>query len=100
MKNMIENLIKNNTYIDDRVIILGMLSSAKASANMYLNSALISSTPELRALYSASLIQMIEGHTAITELGINKGWIKPYDKPIQQLTCAYNESKNVIDKTK
>ena len=38
MRNMIENLIKNNTYIDDKVIMLSMLSSAKASANMYLNS--------------------------------------------------------------
>ena len=100
MRSMIENLIKNNTDIDDKVMVLSMLSSAKASANMYLNSALTSSTPELRAIYSASLTQMVEGHTALTELGINKGWIKPYDKPIQQLKCAYNESQNVIDETK
>lgn len=97
MRNMIENLIKNNTYIDDKVIILSMLASSKASANMYLNSALTSSTPELRAIYSASLTQMVEGHTALTELSINKGWVKPYDKPIQQLTCSYKESQNVID---
>lgn len=97
MRNMIENLIKNNTDIDDKLIVLSMLSSAKASANMYLNSALTSSTPELRAIYSASLTQMVEGHTALTELSINKEWIKPYDKPIEQLTCAYNESQNVID---
>lgn len=100
MRSMIENLIKNNTDIDDKVMVLSMLSSAKASANMYLNSALTSSTPELRAIYSASLTQMVEGHTALTELGINKGWIKPYDKPIQQLKCAYNESQNVIDEIK
>ena len=100
MRSMIENLIKNNTDIDDKVMVLSMLSSAKASANMYLNSALTSSTPELRAIYSASLTQMVEGHTALTELSINKGWIKPYDKPIQQLKCAYNESQNVIDETK
>lgn len=97
MRNMIENLIKNNTDIDDKLIVLSMLSSAKASANMYLNSALTSSTPELRAIYSSSLTQMVEGHTALTELSINKEWIKPYDKPIEQLTCAYNESQNVID---
>ncbi|WP_332964882.1 hypothetical protein [Clostridioides difficile] len=40
---------------------------------------------------------MVEGHTALTELSINKGWVKPYDKPIQQLTCSYKESQNVID---
>ncbi|MDB0439073.1 spore coat protein [Clostridioides difficile] len=97
MRNMIENLIKNNANIDEKTIILSMLSSAKGAANMYLNFALTSSTPELRAIYSASLTQMVEGHTALTELGVNKGWIKPYDKPIEQLTCAYNESQKVID---
>lgn len=100
MKNMIGNLIKNNVNIDDKVIILSMLSSAKEAADLYLNSALTSTTPELRGIYAASLTQMVEGHTALTELGINKGWIKPYDKPIQQLTCAYNECKTVIEETK
>lgn len=100
MKNMIANLIKSNVNIDDKIIALSMLSSAKEAADIYLNSALTSSTPELRAIYSASLIQMVEGHTALTELSINKGWIKPYDTSIQQLTCSYNESKNVIDENK
>ncbi len=100
MRNMIGNLIKNNVDIDDKGIALGMLSSAKEAADLYLNSALTSSTPELRAIYSASLIQMVEGHTALTELSLNKGWIKPYDKPIQQLTCSYNESKKVINENK
>ncbi len=65
---------------------------------MYLDSALTSSTPELRSIYSASLTQMVEGHTALTELSINKGWVKPYDSPKQQLMCSYNESKNIINK--
>lgn len=51
MRNMIGNLIKSNTDIDDKKIALSMLSSAKEAADMYLNSALTSSTPELRALY-------------------------------------------------
>ncbi|MDV4150126.1 spore coat protein [Clostridium sp. AL.422] len=97
MRNMIGNLIKNNADIDDKLIISSMLSAAKEAADMYLNSALTSSTPELRAIYSASLIQMVEGHTALTELSVTKGWIKPYDTPIQQLTCSYNESNNVIN---
>ncbi|MGL5641238.1 MAG: spore coat protein [Paraclostridium sp.] len=100
MKNKVGNLIKSNADIDDKIIILSMISSATASANMYLNSALTSSTPELRAIYSASLTQMVEGHTALTELSIHKEWVKPYDKPIEQLTCAYNESQEVIDETK
>lgn len=96
MRNMIGNLIKSNIDIDDKIIALSMLSSAKEAADMYLNSTLTSSTPELRAIYSASLTQMVEGHTALTELSVTKEWIKPYDSPIQQLTCSYNESKNII----
>lgn len=97
MRNMIGNLIKSNVDIDDKLIAVSMLSAAKEAADLYLNSALTSTTPELRAIYSASLIQMVEGHTAITELTVNKEWFKPYDTPIQQLTCSYNESKSVID---
>lgn len=98
MRNMIGNLIKGNIDIDDKVISLSMLSSAKEATEMYLNSVLTSSTPELRAIYSASLTQMLEGHTALTGLSLNKGWINPYDTPTKQLGCSYNESINVINK--
>ncbi|PEG27054.1 spore coat protein [Clostridium neonatale] len=100
MTNMIGNLIKNSVDIDDKMIAISMLSAAKESADLYLNSALTSSTPELRAIYSAALVQMVEGHTALTELSINKGWLKPYSTPTEQLTCSYNESKNAINETK
>ncbi|WP_017354070.1 spore coat protein [Clostridium sp. VAP51] len=100
MTNMIGNLIKNNANIDDKIIVMSMLSAAKESADMYLNSALTSSTPELRAIYSASIVQMVEGHTALTELSVNKGWIKPYITPIEQLSCSYNESRNIINENK
>ncbi|MDO5516015.1 MAG: spore coat protein [Clostridium sp.] len=93
MSNIIGNMIKDNVDMDDKLIAMSMLSSGKSSADMYLNSALTSSTPELRAIYSASLIQMVEGHTALTELCVNKGWLKPYDTPDEQLSCAYNCSK-------
>ena len=65
-----------------------------------INATLTSSTPELRAIYSASLVQMVEGHTTLTELNVNKGWIKPYNEPIQQLTDSYYESQNVINESK
>lgn len=93
MNNIIGNMIKDNVDMDDKLIAMSMLSTGKESADMYLNSALSSSTPELRAIYSASLIQMVEGHTALTELCVTKGWLKPYETPDQQLTCSYNESK-------
>lgn len=98
MTNMIGNLIKNNADIDDKLIVTSMLSAAKESADLYLNSTLTSSTPELRAIYSASLGQMVEGHTALTELSVTKGWIKPYSTPTEQLTCSYNESKTAVSK--
>ena len=53
MTNIIGNLIKNNVDINEEIIALSMLSSGKEAADMYLNSTLTSSTPELRAMYSA-----------------------------------------------
>ncbi|WP_411167892.1 spore coat protein [Clostridium sp. MB05] len=100
MKNMIGNMIKNNVDINDEIIALSMLSSGKEASDMYLNSALTSSTPELRTMYSASLGQMVEGHTALTELSVNKGWIKPYSTSNEQLTYSYNDSKTVINEKK
>ena len=52
---------------------------------------------KMEAIYSASLTQMVEGHTALTELSLNKGWISPYDTPIKQLTCSYKESIDAIN---
>ena len=100
MKNMIGNLIKNNVDLKDSIIAASMLSAAKEAADMYLNSTLTSSTPELRAIYSASMGQIVEGHTALTELSISKNWIKPYSAPVEQLTCSYDESKKVIGSNK
>jgi spore coat protein CotF len=100
MANMIGNMIKNTMDISDETIASSMLSTAKEAADMYLNATLTSNTPELRAIYSASLGQMVEGHTVLTELNVNKGWIKPYDSPIQQLADSYNESKDIINEIK
>lgn len=96
MSKMIGSLIKNNTDIDDKLIAESMLSSGKEGADVYLNSTLTSTTPELRAIYSAGVVQAIEGHTALTELCVNKGWLKPYTTPEEQLGCAFNCSKDAI----
>ena len=40
---------------------------------------------------------MVEGHTALTELSLNKGGISPYDTPIKQLICSYKESIDAIN---
>lgn len=100
MGNIVGNMIKGSMNISDETIASSMLSTAKEAADMYLNATLTSNTPELRPIYSASLGQMVEGHTALTELNVNKGWIKPYNDPIKQLADSYNESKNVISENK
>lgn len=98
MKNLIGNIVQEGMNIDDKIIVESMISAAKEAADLYLNSALTSTTPELRVIYSASIGQMVEGHTALTALAVNKGWVKPYEAPISQLSCAYNEAKNTAEK--
>lgn len=98
MMNLIGNLIKKNVDISDEIIATSMLGAGKEAAELYLNSTLTSTTPVLRGVYSAALGQIVEGHTALTELSVNKGWIKPYNTHIQQLTCAYEEAEKIIKK--
>lgn len=93
MASFITNKAKDITNINDEVIANSMIAAASAGATSYLGSAMASTTPELRAMYSASLTQMLGGHTAITELSVEKGWYKPYNTPTQQLVEAYNESQ-------
>lgn len=100
MANMIGSVIKGSMNINDEIISSSMLSAAKEAADLYLNATLTSNTPELRTIYAASLGQIVEGHTTLTELNVNKGWIKPYDNPINQLSDSYNESRQVISENK
>lgn len=93
MASFITNKAKDITNISDEVIANSMIAAASAGATAYLSSTMASTTPELRAMYSASLTQVLGGHTAITELAVEKGWDKPYNTPTQQLVEAYNESQ-------
>lgn len=86
---LISNIVNNTTDINDEVIISNMLASAMGAANAYLNATMASPTPELRAMYSSSLSQVLNGQQALMELAINRGWEKPYTPPTQQLSDAY-----------
>ncbi|MBE6066086.1 MAG: hypothetical protein E7211_00075 [Clostridium lundense] len=55
-----------------------------------------STTPELRALYSSGLTQVVGGHSALTELTVNKGWAKPYNEPTKQLSDVINKSETTV----
>ena len=96
MQSILENITKKNTSINDEIITTSMIAAANASANAYLNAALTTSTPELRAMYSSSLSQIITGHSLLTDLVIKNGWAQPYNSPVQQLSSAYNKSTEVL----
>ncbi|PKM89544.1 MAG: spore coat protein [Firmicutes bacterium HGW-Firmicutes-12] len=93
---MFANMAKNNTEINDEVIVSSMNASAAALANAYLIATLTCTTPELRAMYGASLNQVIEGQSAFTALAVNKGWMNPYTNPEQQLADAYQKAKDTV----
>ncbi|AKN30976.1 spore coat protein [Clostridium carboxidivorans P7] len=96
MSVILSNIVKNTTDINDEVISGSMLSSAKSAADAYLNATMTSTTPELRALYSASLNEVVGGHSALTELAVNKGWVNPYNSPTEQLSDVVDKSQSTI----
>lgn len=98
MASILGNIAKNNTAISDEIIATNMISAAKGSANAYLNAAMTSPTPELKAMYTSGLSQIINGHSALTQLAINRGWEQPYNPPTQQLSSAYDKADTLIHK--
>lgn len=94
---IMNNIAKNNTDVNDEVIAGNMISSAKSAADAYLNATMTSSTPELRAIYSSSLNQIIGGHSALTDLAVNRGWVSPYSAPSQQLAETFSKSQTTVD---
>lgn len=96
MSTILSNIVQNTTDINDEVIAGNMLASAKSAADAYLNATLTSTTPELRAIYSSSLNQVVGGHSALTELTINKGWDNPYNPPAQQLSDVINKTETTV----
>jgi spore coat protein CotF len=94
---IIDSFTKNNTDINDEVIAGNMIGSAKSAADAYLNATMTSSTPELRAIYSSSLNQIIGGHSALTDLAVNRGWASPYNEPSQQLADTFSKSQTTVD---
>ncbi|MBW9157092.1 spore coat protein [Clostridium tagluense] len=93
---IMDNIVKNNTDINDEVIVGNMIGSAKSAADAYLNATMTSATPELKAIYSSSLNQIIGGHSALTELAVNRKWVSPYDAPSQQLANTFNKSETTV----
>lgn len=96
MSTILSSIVKNTTDINDEVIAGSMLAAAKSAADAYLNATMTSTTPELRALYSSGLTQVVGGHSALTELTVNRGWINPYNPPTQQLLDVVNKAETTV----
>ncbi len=92
--SLLGNRVKDGMDVNDEIIASTMMASAKSAAGAYFTSTLASTTPELKAIYSSSLTQILGGHTAVTELAIKRGWVNPYDTPTQQLTETLNKNRH------
>lgn len=97
MTSFLGNRIKSNTDINDEIIANTMLGASTAAANAYLNATMASNTPEIRAMLSGSVSQIVTGQSGLMELAVKQGWDKPYSNPTERLTDAYSKSKNVIE---
>ncbi|GAB6098710.1 spore coat protein [Halanaerocella petrolearia] len=97
MESIFSSLVQDKTKVGDQTIATDMLAGSKSAAVAYLSATLESPTPELKAMYSDNLTQVINGHSALTKLAINKGWYKPYEKPEQQLFEAFDQSQQLIN---
>lgn len=97
MSNILSSIVNNTTDINDEVIAGSMLASAKSAADAYLNATMTSTTPELRAIYSSGLNQVVGSHSALTDLTVNRGWINPYTSPNQQLSDVVSKSEITVE---
>lgn len=100
MATVMGNMVKNAMDINDEVIAGNMLTAASGAAAAYLKAAMTSTTPELKAIYAANLNQAVAGHSALTELAVNRGWVNPYTSPEEQLSDAYVKSRMTVDSDK
>jgi len=95
--SLIKSLTKDVVKLPDETLINNMIVASETGAGAYLAASLKSTTPEIRAMFTANLNQMIGGHTALSELAIQRGWNNPYEAPEHQLLEAFNHSQNVVN---
>ncbi len=94
MTSIFGNLVKDHTDITDKVILTGMMVNSKTLTSAYFTAAMSSTTPELRAMLSSGVTQMMGAHAALTDLAIKNDWEKPYISASEQLANVYQYSVN------
>jgi len=80
----------------DETLGFNAMSAAAASATAYLAATLEATTPEVRRLFSEYTTQNVLGHEAIMAFAVQKGWVKPYDAPAQQLQETVQQSQAAL----
>lgn len=100
MATVMGNMVKNAIDMNDEIIASNMLAAAGVTADAYLKAAMTSTTPELKAIYAANLNQAVGGHSALTELAVNRGWVNPYNSPEEQLSDVYVKSRMTVNEEK
>ena len=97
MGSIMENIFGTVTNKSaDETLAYSAMSAAASSSLAYLGATLESTTPEVRRIFSEYTTQSVMSHEAITGLCIKKGWLSPYETPINQLGSTYTESQSVI----
>lgn len=89
-------LIQMGTDINDRVIFDSLVDDAKKTAKAYLTAVLVSSSPDLRAYFSAQITQVINFHSALVALGTEKGWLSPTSPPCALLEKEVRNAEALI----
>lgn len=98
MASLLGAIMGTDNTMKESVIANDMLAGSKAGASAYLTACLESATPEVRRLFAQYSAQMAQGHEALTELAVKKGWYRPYDAPADQLQETFKQSLSVVSK--
>lgn len=96
MTGVIDSMKAAKKQMDDRSIAADILMSSKAGASVYLVALLESPTPELRSMLKSALSQTVDEYSNLADLALNRGWVKPYEIPAQQLSESYQQSQTVV----
>lgn len=94
MSSLVNTFFSNTANSSaDQTLAYASASGAAAAAQAYFSATLTATTPEVRRLFAEYSSQAVMGHEAIVGLMIQKGWINPYDEPVEQLQSIISQSQ-------
>lgn len=96
MPSLLISMMAAKKQMDDQTIANDLLMGSKTAASGYLMAALEAATPELRSMYIRAVNEILDEHSMLMELAINRNWYKPYELPEQQLADTYKQSQTMV----